>query len=102
MTGPGIDIRERDGDSILSVRVSPKASRTGVTGTHAGALKIAVTAPAEKGRANAAVVATLAKVLGVAKGQIAIEGSQTSRTKRICISGVAAGDVSRRIERLLS
>lgn len=102
MTVPGIDIAERGRDVVFSVRVTPRASRTALTGAHGGALKIAVAAPPEKGKANAAVIATLAKALGVARSRIAIEGPLTSRTKKIRVSGVAADDVSQRIEKMLS
>jgi len=102
MTVCGVDISEDGRDVVFSVRVAPKASRTGITGAQGGGLRIAVTAPPEKGKANAAVVATLAKALGVARSRIGIEGSKKSRRKRIRVSGVAGADVSRRIEKMLS
>ena len=51
---------------MLTVRVTPKASRDAIQGTMPTpdglALKVAVTSPADKGKANAAVVALLAKM----------------------------------------
>jgi len=102
MTVPGADISEDGCDVVLSVRVTPKASRTGITGAQGGVVKIAVTAPPEKDKANAAVVAALAKALGVAKSRVTIEGSQKSRAKKIRVSGVTAADVSQRMEKMLS
>ena len=41
---------------ILAVRAQPGARKNAVLGEQAGALKVAVTAPPEDGRANAALV----------------------------------------------
>lgn len=76
---------------MLTVRVTPKASRDVVSGTMATpdglALKVAVTAPADKGKANAAVIALLAKSFGVAKSQITLTLGETDRRKVLRISG---------------
>jgi uncharacterized protein (TIGR00251 family) len=64
---------DKDG-LILTVRATPKASRAGIVGTMATpdglALKVAVTAPADQGKANAAVIALLAEAFGVAKRDV--------------------------------
>ena len=54
-----------------------------------GALRVRVTAPAEDGRANAAVMALLARAWRLPKSALAIVGGQTSRTKRILVRGPA-------------
>ena len=51
------------------------------------ALKIAVTAPADKGKANAAVTALLAKTFGVAKSSVAVVAGETDRRKTLRILG---------------
>ena len=51
------------------------------------ALKIAVTAPPDKGKANAAVTAVLAKAFGVAKSSVAVIAGETDRRKVLRISG---------------
>ncbi len=53
------------------------------------ALKVAVTAPPEKGRANAALVALLAKAWRLPKSSFAVTGGQTSRKKTVTVSGDA-------------
>ena len=50
---------------VLAVRAQPGARRAGVQGEQAGALKVAVTAPPEDGRANKALTDLLRDVLGV-------------------------------------
>ena len=76
---------------LVTARVSPKASRTAIQGimpTPDGeALKIAVTAPADKGKANAAVTALLAKTFGVAKSSVAVVAGETDRRKTLRILG---------------
>ncbi len=81
---------DKDG-LVITARVSPKASRTviqGVMPTPEGqALKIAVTAPPDKGKANAAVTALLAKTFGVAKSSVTLMAGETDRRKTLRIVG---------------
>ncbi|MGE3477590.1 MAG: DUF167 domain-containing protein [Rhodospirillaceae bacterium] len=83
--------RPRAGGLTLTVRVTPKASRDAILGVMATpdglALKVAVTAPADKGKANAAVIALLAKAFGVAKSNITLTLGETDRRKVLRISG---------------
>ncbi len=76
---------------VITARVSPKASRNGVQGVmptpDGEALKIAVTAPPEKGKANAAVIAVLAKTFGVAKSSVAVTAGESDRRKVVRIGG---------------
>jgi uncharacterized protein (TIGR00251 family) len=77
----------RTADAVtFAVRVSPRAKTTSVLGVHADALKLAVTAPPDKGKANAAVTALLADALGLPKSAVAVIAGATSRTKRVRIS----------------
>ncbi len=70
---------------LLVVRAQPGARRNGITGIHAGALKVAVTKAAEKGKANQAVIAVLCDELGLRKAQIELRGGATGRQKRFLI-----------------
>ncbi len=76
---------------MLTVRVTPKAARDAIAGTMATtdglALKVAVTAPADKGKANAAVIALLAAAFGIAKSNITLTLGETDRRKVLRISG---------------
>ncbi len=73
--------------SILVVRASPGSKRDTLAGEHAGALKVAVTAAPDKGKANEAIVTLLADKLGVAKSAIELISGQTSRQKKFRIHG---------------
>ena len=51
------------------------------------ALKVAVTAPADQGKANAAVIAVLAEAFGVAKRDVELMSGQTDRRKVLRVTG---------------
>ena len=83
-----VEIRQ-DGDSLLvPVKVVPGASRTRCLGELGGRLKVAVSSPPERGRANQALIAHLADRLGVRKQAITIESGLASPEKTIRIAGV--------------
>lgn len=86
---------------VLPVRAQPGARRAGVQGEHAGALKVAVTAPPEDGRANQALVEVLRKELGVKRSQVELIGGQSSRDKRFLIRGMTRGELESRLVELL-
>lgn len=73
--------------STLSIKVTPKASanRIKVETQSDGSLlyRVYVTVAAEDGKANAAVIALIAKELGIAKSKVSIARGHTSRDKII-------------------
>jgi hypothetical protein len=84
----------------LSVRVTPRGGRDAVDGWTADAegrplLKLRVAAAASDGAANAAVVALVARTLGVPRSAVRIAAGETARIKRLEIAGVAAADLER-------
>ncbi len=87
---------------ILPVRAQPSARKNGVTGSHAGALKVAVSAAPEKGKANAAVAAVLAEALGCKPSQIEILSGDTSREKKFLLTGIPPEVLRQRIDALLA
>ncbi len=78
----------------LSVRVHPGARKNGVTGVHADALKIALTAPPVDGKANEALIAFLAEALHLPRVRIALVSGLTSRKKTVRITGKSAAEVA--------
>ncbi len=81
----------------LSVKVQPGARREEITGFEGGVLRMRVTAPPEKGKANEAVVALLAKTLGVAKRDVTLVRGVTSRQKVLEVTGLSEAEVWRRL-----
>lgn len=78
----------------VRVRVTPKSSRDGVDGLEStpqgSALKVRVRAVPDKGAANAAVVVTVARWLGVPKTTVSLASGSTSRIKCLAIAGDGA------------
>ena len=71
----------------VHVHVQPRASRSEVVGTHGAALKVRLLAPPVDGAANDALVALLAKELGVPRRDVRIVQGATSRAKVVEIDG---------------
>ncbi len=93
MTSP---LRPGKGGVLLAVRVTPKSSRDEVAGLHVASdgsisLAVMVTAVPDKGRANAAVIATLAKACRMPKSAFALVAGETERNKTILVTGNPAG-----------
>jgi uncharacterized protein (TIGR00251 family) len=97
-----LDLIENRNGVLLAVKARPQAGRTAIVGQHGGALKIAVAAAPEKGKANRAIVDLLADSLALHKSAIEIVKGETSSDKRIRIAGVTAAELRQRLQRWLS
>jgi uncharacterized protein (TIGR00251 family) len=82
---------------ILPVRAQPGARRTAIVGEQGGALKVAVTAPPEDGRANKALVETLRAALKLKRSQVEMLSGASSRDKRFLIRGLTVAELQARV-----
>ena len=74
----------------LTVKVVPASSRSRVAGQMAdGTLKVNVTAPPERGKANAELKTLLARHYGVRPSDVDIVSGHASPLKKVRISGPA-------------
>ena len=96
-----VQLRQTDSGVVLPLRVQPKASRDAVVGLIGERLKVAVTAPPEKGKANAAVVKTVARALGLRTSDVALISGETSRDKELLISDCSRSEIAGRITALV-
>lgn len=87
--------RATDGSVVLTLHIQPGARKTELAGLHGEALKIRLAAPPVDGKANAALVAFLAKACGVSKSAVELVSGETSRSKRVRVSGVEPGVLER-------
>ncbi len=71
----------------IAVRLTPKGGRDGIDGWRDGVLTARVAVPPEDGKANAALIALLAKSLAVPKSAIQIASGETARNKILDIKG---------------
>ena len=81
----------------VRVRVSPGARRGGVAGRVGEVWKLRVTAPAEGGRANDAVVRLLADTMDVPRRSISLVSGHAARDKVVELEGLEAAEVERRL-----
>ncbi|MEX2186933.1 MAG: DUF167 domain-containing protein [Pirellulales bacterium] len=92
-----LDLQTTSRGVVFNVRAQPGARRNAIVGVHAAALKVAVTAAADKGKANEAIVALLCDRLDLARSQVAVVAGAASRQKKLRIAGITAADLRRRI-----
>ncbi len=88
--------------SLLAVRVKPRAKRAGLLGWHGEALKVAVRAAPERGRANEELLDILAAALAVPSSALEIASGATAQDKRIRVAGLDAAELRRRIDAALA
>ena len=72
----------------MRIRVRARASRNNVDVSPEGEVRVYVTAAPESGKANDAVIALLAKTLGVGKRSITLVKGHTARDKVLHIQGL--------------
>ena len=81
----------------LDLKVVPKSSRDCVAGWLGDALKVRVRAPAERGKANAAVEQLVAGALDLPREAVRITAGKTSARKTAEITGLSAAEVHHRL-----
>lgn len=96
-----IDLEQTSGGVRLPVKAQPGARKNGVVGVHGGSLKVAVAQPAEKGKANDALIKVLSDVLQVRPAQVSLVRGASNPRKVFLIAGVPLVELRQRIERLL-
>ena len=82
---------------VFGAKIVPGSSRTAICGLLDGMLKVRVSAPPEKGKANKCLVELLSKKLGVKKNAVSIISGQTSRVKQVQVVGISGEVLSRRL-----
>ncbi len=92
-----LKIREAEGGVVFSVKVVPASSRTAISGLLDGTVKIKVSAPPQKGKANDCLIDFLAKQLGVKNSAISIIAGQNNPIKKIRVEGLSAETVVRKL-----
>ena len=77
----------------------PASSRDGIAGWLGERLKVRVSAPPERGKANAAVEATIAEALGVPRECVRVVGGKASPRKVVEVVGLPEAEVYRRLSK---
>lgn len=90
MSGDPAFLRRAEGGVTIEVKARPRARRNLLDCSGAGALSAQVTAPAEDGRANRAIVELLAGEWRLPKSSFEVTKGATARDKVLSISGESA------------
>lgn len=85
---------------LLDVKAQPGARKSGPAGAWNGRLKVAVTAPADDGRANEDLARVIAETFGLRRASVQLVSGARSREKRFRLEASASA-VGRRLEELL-
>ncbi|MHC4973210.1 MAG: DUF167 domain-containing protein [Planctomycetota bacterium] len=94
-------VRDSPLGATLAVRVSPGASADRIVGAHGEALKVAVAAPPEKGKANREVARLLAAAVGATPGDVEVVRGAAARDKVVRFAGWTAAALRSRLDTLL-
>ena len=81
----------------LRLRVSPGATRPGIVGRHGDGWKLRVAEAPERGRANDAVLALLARTLEVPRSSLTLVSGHGARDKVVELDGLDSDEVERRL-----
>jgi len=92
-----IELEDRDGGVVLRVRAQPGSRVNAIRGLHQGAVKVAVTQVAEKGKANKALLQLLSKLLELRRSQLEWIAGETSSDKLLLVRDIAQDELRRRI-----
>ena len=86
-------LTETPDGTILNVKAQPRSSKAGVDGFIGDAVKVRVRCAPVDGKANKELVETLAEAFDLPKGRVVFKSGETSKQKRILLSGVTADEV---------
>ncbi len=97
-----LDLRQTECGVTFSVIVAPASRKTEIRGLHDGAIKLSVTAAAERGKANKAVIGLLARQLQLSPSNFEILSGHGSRHKNVLVIGATAKQLRQKLAQLLS
>ncbi len=96
-----INLQPTDHGTVLPVRVHAGARQNAILGVREEALRIAVTAAPEKGKANKQVIAILGKAFGISKSSIELIVGRTSPNKRFLLHDLALESAEQIVREIL-
>jgi uncharacterized protein (TIGR00251 family) len=96
-----ISVSESKGCVVFGVRVMPRAGRTAIAGVRGDALLVRLSAAPVDGAANEALLDLLASTLRLPRRDLRIAAGERSRSKRIAVSGLTAGQLTTALSAIL-
>ncbi len=89
-------IRASEDGVVVAVAVVPGARREGIVGPHGSRIKVRVSAPPERGKANEAVVALLVEATGADSGEVV--SGHGHRFKVVRLDGIDVAQANRALD----
>ncbi|WZO96724.1 DUF167 domain-containing protein [Isosphaeraceae bacterium EP7] len=96
-----IEAKAHADGAVFPVRAQPGTKRSKILGERNGALRVAVTAPPDQGKANAALVEAIADALGCKASQVELVSGQAHRDKRFLIRGMGPAELELKLAGLV-
>lgn len=90
-------IKKSQDGIILTIKLTPNASKDEITGYTEEYIKVRISAPPNKNKANKKLISFLSDWLGTAKSNIALTGGDKSRLKKILIKNIKPEDLVQKI-----
>ena len=90
-------IQSRSDGTVLSLRVTPRSSRSAIEGIVDGVLRVRLAAPPVDGAANEALSKLLATEFGCSKTNVEIISGARGRSKTVLLRGVDSATVRSRL-----
>ena len=84
-------------EARISLRVYPNAGRNEVVGFADGVLRVKISAPPIKGKANKELITYLSRLLGVGRGSVNIIKGHTTRSKVVAIDSLSREEIMKRL-----
>ena len=91
-------IVERQGRLTFAVKVVPGSRQDRIAGCYGDALKVAVAAPAEQGKANRRLCAVLAAALTVPARAVTVIAGHGGAHKQVAVDGLTAAELRARLQ----
>jgi len=84
-------------EARISLRVYPNAGRNEMAGFADGVLRVKISAPPIKGKANKELITYLSQLLGVGRGSVNIIKGHTTRSKVVAIDSLSREEIMKRL-----
>ena len=88
-------------ETVLNIRVIPRAKKPGVSGMRGEAWLVRLQAPPVEGAANEELIGVLATILSVPRRAVTIVSGERSREKRVRIAGLDSNTAQERMNRVI-
>ena len=83
---------------ILNVKAQPRSSKAGLDGLLGDAVKVRIRSAPVDGKANKELIETLADAFNLSKSAVVFKGGETSKTKRLLLTGLTGAQVKAVVE----